>query len=114
MPLLLLQLIILSLQIEGASGTLLFKTWTLTAQAPILAASSAVTGGIRRVWTGYVWTVGARAENERLRESVLLDQSLPYRTLGARVIARTPSFLSNVIYIDRGAKDGVKIDAPVL
>jgi len=137
-PLLLLQLIILSLQIEGASGTLLFKTWTLTAQAPILAASSAITGGIRHVWTGYVWTVGARAENERLRESVRqlsllnrsneqarqenirlrqlvsLNQGLPYRTLGARVIARTPSFLANVIYIDRGVKDGVKIDAPVL
>jgi rod shape-determining protein MreC len=137
-PLLLLQLIILSLQIEGASGTLLFKTWTLTAQAPILAASSAITGGIRHVWTGYVWTVGARAENEKLRESVRrlsllnrsneqarqenirlrqlvsLNQGLPYRTLGARVIARTPSFLANVIYIDRGVKDGVKIDAPVL
>jgi rod shape-determining protein MreC len=137
-PLLLLQLIILSLQIEGASGTLLFKTWTLTVQAPILAASSAITGGIRHAWTGYVWTVGARAENEKLRESVrqlsllnrsneqarqenirlrqlvLLNQSLPYRTLGARVIARTPSFLANVIYIDRGVKDGVKIDAPVL
>jgi rod shape-determining protein MreC len=137
-PLLLLQLIILSLQIEGASGTLLFKTWALTVQAPILAASSAITGGIRHAWTGYVWTVGARAENERLRESVRqlsllnrsheqarqenirlrqlvsLNQSLPYRTLGARVIARTPSFLANVIYIDRGVKDGVKIDAPVL
>jgi rod shape-determining protein MreC len=137
-PLLLLQLIILSLQIEGASGTLLFKTWALTVQAPILAASSAITGGIRHVWNGYVWTVGARAENERLRESVRqlsllnrsneqarqenirlrqlvsLNQSLPYRTLGARVIARTPSFLANVIYIDRGVKDGVKIDAPVL
>jgi len=137
-PLLLLQLIILSLQIEGASGTLLFKTWALTVQAPILAASSAITGGIRHAWAGYVWTVGARAENERLRESlrqlsllnrsneqarqenirlrqlVSLNQSLPYRTLGARVIARTPSFLANVIYIDRGVKDGVKIDAPVL
>ena len=40
--------------------------------------------------------------------------AMPYKTLGARVVARTPSFLSNVIYIDRGSKDGVRNDAPVI
>jgi uncharacterized integral membrane protein len=69
-PLLILQLIILSLQIEGPSGTLLFKTWTLTAQAPVVALSSSIAGGIRHVWSGYIWTVGARAENEKLQEAV--------------------------------------------
>jgi rod shape-determining protein MreC len=29
-------------------------------------------------------------------------------------VARTPSFLSNVIYIDRGSKDGVRNDKPVI
>ena len=136
-PLLILQLIVLSLQIEGPSGTLLFKTWTLTAQAPIVALSSSIAGGIRQVWSGYVWMVGARAENDRLQETVRqlsltnssyeqikkenirlrrlisLSEGMPYESLGARVIARTPSFLSNVIYVDRGSRDGVRTDQPV-
>ena len=137
-PLLILQIILLSLQIEGPSGTLLFKTWALAAQAPIIAASSSVAGGIRYVWHNYIWLVGARGENEQLREAVRrlsllnsayeqaryenmrlrqlasLSDELSIETITARVVARTPSFLSNVIYIDRGLKDGVSIDAPVI
>jgi rod shape-determining protein MreC len=138
LPLLLLQLAFLSLQIQGPSGTLLFKTWTLAAQAPIIAVSSGVTRGVRHVWRGYIWMVGARSENERLQETVRrlsllnsgyeqarqenirlrrlmsMDESIGFRSIGARVVARAPSFLSNVIYIDRGSEDGVRIDAPVL
>ena len=137
-PLLILHLVFLSLQIEGPTGTLLFKTWTLTAQAPLIAVSSAVTNGIGHVWTSYLWMVGARAENLQLRESVnrlsLLNSSYEqvrqenerlrrllslnerngFKTIGARVLARTPSFLSNVLYIDRGSADGVGVDRPVL
>jgi rod shape-determining protein MreC len=137
-PLLILQLALLSLQIEGPSGTLWFKTWALNVQAPVIAASSAITRGFRHVWTSYVWMVGARVENEKLREDVRrlsfqnssyeqvrqendrlrrllsINASTAFNTLGARVVARTPSFLSNVIYINRGSKDGVRLDAPVL
>lgn len=137
-PLLILQLALLSLQIEGPSGTLWFKTWTLNAQAPFIAASSAVARGIRHVWTSYIWMVGARGENEQLRETVRrlsflnssyeqarkenerlrrllsINENTGFKTLGARVVARTPSFLSNVIYINRGSTDGIRLDAPVL
>jgi rod shape-determining protein MreC len=137
-PLLLLHLALLSLQIEGPSGTLLFKTWTLAAQTPIIAFSSWITDGIGNVWRGYVWMVGARSENEQLKETVrqlslmnnayeqirqenvrlrrlvLLNNRMAYRTVGARIIARAPLFLSNIIYIDRGSSDGVRVDAPVI
>jgi rod shape-determining protein MreC len=117
---------------------LLFKTWVLAVQAPIAAVTSGITDGVSYVWNGYIWMVGARAENERLKETVrhlsLLNDSYeqirqenqrlrrlvalrddaPHRSLGARVIARTPSFLSNVIYINRGAEDGISVDAPVV
>jgi rod shape-determining protein MreC len=136
-PLLILQLALLSLQIEGPSGTLLFKTWTLAAQAPVIAVASGITRGISNVWRSYVWMVGARAENEQLRQTVRqlslvhsayeqmkqenirlrrlvsLNETVPFKTIGARVVARTPGFLSNVIYIDRGSSDGVRVDAPV-
>jgi rod shape-determining protein MreC len=137
-PLLLLQLVLLSLQIERPSGTLLFKTWTMAVQAPILAASSGVARGIQHVWRGYIWMIGARAENERLNQAVRklslvnsayeqalqenlrlrrlvsMSEGIEYRSIGARVVARSPSFLSNVLYVDRGSEDGVRIDAPVL
>jgi rod shape-determining protein MreC len=138
LPLLLLQLVLLSLQIQGPSGTLLFKTWTLTAQAPIIAVSSGITRGISHVWRGYVWMVGARSENEqlqktvrqlslvnsgyeqirqeniRLRRLLSMNEGIGVRSIGARVVARAPSFLANIIYIDRGSEDGVRVDAPVL
>ena len=137
-PLLILQIILLSLQIEGPSGTLLIKTWVLGVQAPFIAVSSSITGGIGYVWHNYVWMVGARAENKELRETVrqlsllnrkyeqavqenirlrqlmALTDNMEFKTVTARVVARTPSFLSNVIFIDQGWKDGVAIDAPVI
>jgi rod shape-determining protein MreC len=137
-PLLILHLALLSLQIEDRSGTLLFKTWILAVQAPILSTSSAVTRALGRFYHNYVWMVGARRENERLQDAVhrlsllnssydqirqenlrlrrlvSLSETLPNETLGARVIARTPSFLANVIYVDRGSQDDVHVDAAVL
>jgi rod shape-determining protein MreC len=137
-PLLVLHLALLSLQIEGSSGTLLFKTWTLTAQAPLVAVASGIARGIRNFWHSYVWMVGAQSENEQLQETVrrlslvnsayeqerqenarlrgLLSMTdmISFKTVGARVIARTPSFLSNVVYIDRGAQDGLRSDQPVI
>jgi rod shape-determining protein MreC len=137
-PLLILHLALLSLQIERPAGTLVFKTWALAAQYPFIAVSSGVTNGIKHVWSNYIWLVGARSENEqllqavnrlslinrsyeqivqeneRLRHLLFLNQAISYKTIGARVVARTPSYLSNVIYIDRGFNDGVRIDAPVI
>jgi rod shape-determining protein MreC len=137
-PLLVLHLALLSIQIQSTSGTLLIKTWTLAVQAPILSLSSSVTGGVNRVWHNYLWTVGARAENERLQKTVRqlllinnsysesrkenerlrrllsLNDLVEFKSVGARVVARTPEFLSNMVYIDRGSEDGVHIDAAVL
>jgi rod shape-determining protein MreC len=137
-PLLILQLALLSLQIENPSGVLLFKSWTLAVQAPLIAVASGVVGGMQRIWRSYFWMMGARTENEQLKERIrrlsLLNNSyeqmrqenirlrrlldvgipIPFKSVGARVVARTPSFLSNVIYINCGSADGVRIDAPVL
>jgi len=136
-PLLFLHLILLSFQIESSSGAMLFKTWIMAIQSPILNACNTVTGGIGNVWKNYVWLTGARKENEQLRRTVdqlriqnhdyeqtrqenvrlrnliALNERLSLRKIGARVTARAPDFLSNVLYIDRGVRDGVRIDAPV-
>jgi len=137
-PLLVFQLALLSFQIQNPTGTTPIKKVTLSLQAPIVHISSIITEGIGNLWNNYVWLVGARAENEALRESVeeltrlnnsyeqirqennrlrrllSMNDEVPYRTVGAHVISRTPGFLSNVIYINRGTNDGIRIDAPVI
>lgn len=136
--LLVLQLALLSLQIEKPSGTILFRSWTLAAQAPVLSLSSQAAHGISDLWHRYVWLVGARAENESLRDAVnrlsllnkayeqsrlenvrlrrllALSDPLPFEVLGARVTGRAPSFLANLVTIDRGSRQGVRVDSPVL
>jgi rod shape-determining protein MreC len=140
--LLILHLVLLSIQIEDSSGTILLKTWALRIQAPVLAAGDTVFGGIKQNWYDYVWLIGARAENRQLKETVsrlsILNSSYEetrlenerlrglvamsdsigsdtgFRMIGARVSARTPEFLANILYVDRGSKHGVRINSPVV
>jgi rod shape-determining protein MreC len=91
-------------------------------------------------WRSYFWLIGARrenarmaklldehrlreaarsqleAENERLRRLLGFKQTLPFETIGARVVARSPApdFLTGVLVLDRGQADGVEPDSPVL
>jgi rod shape-determining protein MreC len=135
--LLLLHLTLLSLQIEDPAGTMLVKKWVLLVEAPFLNFSSSVSAGASKIWQNYLWLRGAREENQRLQENlrelairanrleelkqenlrlrglVALNEITPSEAIGARVVSRTPNYMSNVIYIDRGANDGISVDAPV-
>ena len=137
-PLLFLHLVLLSIQVKDPSGTVLLKSWALRVQSPVLTACDTVLGGIGRIWSDYIWLVGARSENRQLKETVsrlsVLNDSYEearqenerlrrligmsdytnFRVVGARVSARTPEFLTNILYVDRGSKHGVSVDAPVV
>ena len=137
-PLLVMHLVLISLQIEDRGGTTLFRKWVLVSGAPFLSVSSAVSKGLAGLWGNYIWLVGARAENHSLRETLstltLQNQALAdlklenarlrqlleikesqgIRTLGARVVGRVPDYLAHMVYIDRGAADGVKVDTAVI
>jgi rod shape-determining protein MreC len=136
--LLLLHLALLSIQVEDPAGTLLFKSWVLTAGAPLMNGSASVSREFGDLWTGYLWLHDAREENVRLNDSVrqlvlanrdlaqvreenerlrrLLDVNAvtPYRTLGARVVSRAPNFLSQTLFLDRGTADGIRMNQPVI
>ena len=135
-PLLILHLMLLSVQIEDSSGTMLIKTWVLRMQSPLLTAGEAVSGGFGYIWSEYIWLVGARQENrelqeqvnhlsllnqaneqmrqenDRLRQLLAMSETKGLRMIGARITARMPEFLSNVIYVNRGSQDGVYLNAP--
>jgi len=141
-PLLVLHLVLLSLQIEDSSGTILLKTWALRIQTPVLAVSDTVLGGINEAWHEYVWLIGARDENRQLKETVsrlsilnrsyeearlenerlrslvamseLIREDGDINIIGARVSARTPDYLANILYVDRGSKHGVGVNSPVI
>ena len=137
-PLLLLHLTLISLQVEHPGGSLLFKNWVLHASAPFLEVSSSIHRALAYGWTHYVGLRGARAQNDvlqkrveqlalredtlrqveventRLRELLGLKQTVPLETVAARVVGRVPAYLANVVYIDRGTDDGVKVNTPVL
>jgi rod shape-determining protein MreC len=137
-PLLLLHLTLISLQVEHPGGSLLFRNWVLHASAPFLEVSSSIHRALAYGWTHYVGLRGARAQNDvlqkrveqlalredtlrqveventRLRELLGLKQTVPLETVAARVVGRVPNYLANVVYIDRGTDDGVKVNTPVL
>ncbi len=137
-PLLLLHLTLLSLQVEDPSGTLLIKRWMLGLEAPFLNFFSTAAAGARKVWYGYFWLHGVREENlrlqsdvqrlslqanrmaeleqenVRLRKLVVLAENSGFEMIAARVVSRTPNYLSSVIYINRGAEDGIRADCAVL
>lgn len=56
-----------------------------------------------------------RKENSELREALnIKDQFADYEPLGANIIAKDTGNWFNIFTIDRGAKDGIKKDSPVV
>jgi rod shape-determining protein MreC len=137
-PLLLAHLVLISFQIEDPSGTILFKRWVLFVGTPLFDLSSRTSRGLHEIWRNYVWLHGAREENVKLQAAVRdlslrvqalaqtqeentrlhrllrVKDNLTFQGLAAHVVGRAPGYLSNVLYIDLGTSDGVRVDAPVL
>lgn len=138
-PLLVIQFVLLSIQSQNPAGMAPIKTLFFAVQAPIINLSSDIIKGIGGIYHNYIGLQNVRDDNEKLKDQVrqlemenrsleeirqenirlrrLLSMKdiIEYKTIEARVIARNPEFLlSNVLYINRGAKDGLKIDFPVL
>src|SRR5206468_7028195 len=58
----------------------------------------------------------AQIENENYRLQRLMDfkKALAVQSLGERVVGRAPDYTASVSYIERGASDGVRVNAPVI
>ncbi len=137
-PLLLLHLVLISVQIEDPTGTILLKKAMFLASAPFFNLSAGISRGGQHLWQNYVWLHGAREENTRLKEAVQqlslraralaeaqeenarlrrmlnLAPGLPERGIAAHVVGRVPNYLANMLYVDRGSSSGIRADSPVL
>jgi len=121
-----------------AGGTRLIRSWVVSAITPLEKALVGTNQGVRNVWRNYLYLRGVRQENrdlkaqiERLRiEQVRLSEDAAQarrlqallgfkeqyiaQTVAAQVIGSSGSDQSHVIYIDKGANDGIKPDMAVI
>jgi rod shape-determining protein MreC len=121
-----------------ASGTRLLRVWTVNAITPLEKALVNTNRGFRNLWRNYFYLRGVRRENRELKaqieqlrvEQVHLSEDAAQarrlqillgfkeqfisKTTAAQVIGTSGSDQSHVIYIDKGASDGVKPDMAVI
>ncbi len=110
--------------------------------SPIQGIVSSAADKIRGVWDHYVFLRDTKEENEdlrklvgeistkydnlktryietekqnrRLEEILGFSEKAPYTLMPARVVGRDPSILSSTIVIDKGKRDGVTSNMPVI
>jgi rod shape-determining protein MreC len=126
------QVLLLAVQIRNQPRGRLLRVWSVSLISPLGRAGSWSVTRVRGAWHHYIALRGARRENEELRQEVadlrLRVQQLEARAadadrlaallqfskahtetpmLAARVIGAGVDAASQIIYIDRGSRDGV-------
>ena len=118
--------------------TRLIRLWAISAVTPIESAVVHAQQWTQHAWTNYVYFRGIRRENRELRaqiEQMKLDEArlsedarmarrvqtlLEFKeqyvesTMAAQVIGTSGSEQSRILYIDKGARDGIKTDMAVI
>ena len=115
-----------------AGSVRLLRSWVIGAITPVEGAFASTGRFIRRTWHDYINVVGLRSENHELREQneklrlelarqadsanqaqrlqALLDfkQRFLTSTVAAQVVGSSGTELSRVVYIDKGARQGIR------
>jgi len=118
--------------------TRLLRIWTINAVTPLEKGIVAGQNGVRDLWHNYFYLRGVRQENRDLkaeiqrlrleqvrlsgdaeqarRLQVLLGFKEQYtsETVAAQVIGSSGSQQSRLVYIDKGWRDGIRPDMPVI
>jgi len=135
------QIIGLAVQVRRPShsgDTRLIRLWAISAVTPIESAVVHMQKWAYHGWTNYIYFRGIRRENRALRAQLeqmkieearlsedarmarrvqtLLEFKEQYveSTVAAQVIGTSGTEQSRVLYIDKGAKDGIKTDMAVI
>jgi len=131
-------LVAISHQVDGGGGASLLQRGVFAVLSPLQNAVSAVVGGISGAWNGYLDLRGTHEANQRLHERVRylethlqqrahlareaerlrdllgLREILPLETTVAEVVTRDGLPWYRTITINKGARDGISLEAPVL
>jgi rod shape-determining protein MreC len=136
--LVLAHLVLISRQVDDASGSSLLDRAVFAVLSPLQAGVSAGVRGVRSVWFSYVDLRRVRQDNAqlqerlrdvemrlmerqrdaeeaaRLRDLLQLREILPHDTLVAQVIVRDALQWFRILKIDKGSRDGVAKDMAVI
>ncbi|MGE5126548.1 MAG: rod shape-determining protein MreC [Betaproteobacteria bacterium] len=136
--LVLVHLVLISHQVDGGGGVSLLQRSLLTAFSPLQRGVDAIVGGVAEAWRGWGFHHETYEENrrlearlraletelqarspraqeaDRLRELLELRRGLPLDTLAAQVVGKDSVPWFRTLTLDRGEKDGVALNAPVL
>ncbi|MGZ4820860.1 MAG: rod shape-determining protein MreC [Terriglobales bacterium] len=134
---------ILGLAVQVKKGTdqgssRLIRIWAVSAVTPFEKGAVHGTRWFSEAWHNYVYLRGVRSENRQLREEIermrleqvrisedagqarRLQTLLGFKeqfisqTMAAQVISTTGSDFSRGVFIDKGSRDGIKADMPVV
>jgi rod shape-determining protein MreC len=138
---LVLQIFGLAIQVKRpaeAGSTRLIRVWAISIVTPLTRAVVHTQDWFSDTWHNYVWLRGVRKQNEDLQNEIvqmkmrevrmvedanqarrlqlLLGFKEKYisKTVPAQVISTTGSEFSRAIYIDKGSKEGIASDMPVV
>jgi rod shape-determining protein MreC len=130
--------ILISAQVQSRAGVQLLEVVTFGAFSELQRGASALTGGVRDAWSGYVNLRGVRAENEQLRrqladlqvqfqqeraaaehahqlETLLgLEHKVNVQTIAAGVIGAGASPDFRTATIDKGSSSGLTANMAVV
>jgi rod shape-determining protein MreC len=131
-------ILLISAQVNSKAGVPILEVATFGAFSEVQRAASALTGGVRKDWTGYVDLRRVRSENDQLKrqlgelqvqiqqeraaaqraqqlEALLgFQKQLAVRTLAAGVIGAGASPDFRTATINRGSSDGLKANMAVI
>jgi rod shape-determining protein MreC len=134
---------ILGLAVQVKRGTdqgtsRLIRIWAVSAITPIEKGVGHTSRWFAGIWRNYLYLRGVRSQNRQLREEIermrleqvriaqdagqarRLQSLLGFReefisqTMPAQVISTTGSEFSRGVFIDKGSRDGIKPDMPVI
>ncbi len=116
----------------------LARSWVVGAVTPFERATAAVSHGVRSTWSNYLDLRGARQQNRALHEQIAqlrveeaaiaedalqghrlqallaFQQHYVASTVAAQVVGTSGSEMSRVLYLDKGAADGLRPDMAVI
>jgi rod shape-determining protein MreC len=138
LALVLAHLVVISQQVDSGRGSSLLERLAFSLFTPLQAGVASLLRSVSSAWRGYADLRGVHEQNqrlgervriletllmekqhqareaERLRELLELRQLLPFKTVVAEVVTRDNLPWYRTLLVNKGALDGVRLEAPVI